>query len=85
LTRDKEQGKIDLRDIETAAREQGWRVERARNGHPRFYSPNQAIHPISFSGTPSDVRSIRNLLAELRRNGFIWPWSARDRRKAKKE
>lgn len=44
---------MHLRDIERAAREQGWEVG---------------------SGTPSDHRALCNLLAELKRQGFIWPW-----------
>ena len=27
-----------------------------------------------FTGTPSDWRALKNLLAQLKRQGFIWPW-----------
>ncbi len=64
---------MDLRDIEKAAREQGFRVERTKKGHPVFYPPDPKKNPVYGSGTPSDHRSIRNLLAELRRAGLVWP------------
>jgi len=62
---------MDLRDIEKAAREQGWRVEPNKKGHPVFYSPDTTKNPIPASGTPSDRRSINNLLrrAEAGRSG----------------
>ncbi len=65
---------MDLRDIEKAAREQGWTVGRTKKGHPVFYSPDKAQPPIYGSGTPGDWRAIRNLLANLKRAGLIWPW-----------
>jgi predicted RNA binding protein YcfA (HicA-like mRNA interferase family) len=85
LTEDKGYCKMDLRDIEKAARDQGWRVERTKKGHPVFYPPNPARRPIVGSGTPSDQRSLNNVLSELKASGLIWPWTARDRRKAKKQ
>jgi hypothetical protein len=75
---------MDLPDIEKAARDQGWRVERTRKGHPVFYPPDPSRHPIVTSGTPGDQRSLRNVLSELRAAGLIWPWTARERRNARK-
>ena len=54
---------MNIRDIEKAAVAQGWQVGRTAKGHI-----------VIGSGTPSDARSINNLLAELRRQGFVWPW-----------
>jgi hypothetical protein len=71
---------MDLRDIEMAAREQGWRVERTRRGHPVFYHPSRDIGPIYGSGSPGDQRSIRNLLARLQAAGLRFPWTPRERR-----
>lgn len=65
---------MDLRKIEQAAREQGWRVERTTKGHIRFVPPDATMPMVIASGTPSDQRSIKNLIAQLRRSGFIWPW-----------
>jgi len=72
--------KINQREIEKAAREQGWRVERTKRGHPVFYHPDPKVSPIYGSGTPGDQASIRNLLAKLKTAGLIWPWTARERR-----
>ena len=62
---------MDLRDIERAAREQGWRVERTRKGHPVFYALSPDVALIVGSGTPGDQRALRNLLARLRAGGLI--------------
>jgi hypothetical protein len=64
---------VDLRDLEQAARAQGWKVDRTAKGHPRFTPPDPTMEIVIGSGTPSDVRSLRNLLARLRRAGLVWP------------
>jgi len=64
---------MDLRDIEKAARAQGWTVTRTSKGHPKFIPPDPSQHIVIGSGTPSDQRALRNLIAELRRQGFVWP------------
>jgi hypothetical protein len=64
---------MDLRDIEKAAKEQGFKVGRTKKGHPVFTPPDPTKGVIYGSGTPSDVRSIRNLLAKLRQAGLVWP------------
>ncbi len=68
---------MNLRDIEQAAREQGFIVTRTTKGHPKFIPPDRAKQIVIGSGTPSDYRSLANLIAELRRQGFIWPWPER--------
>lgn len=65
---------MDMREIEKAAKEQGWTVSLTTKGHKKFLSPDKTKPPVYGSGTPSDVRSIKNLLAELKRKGLIWPW-----------
>lgn len=65
---------MNLRDIERAAKEQGWEVGRTKKGHPRFVPPDPTRGIVIGSGTPSDWRALKNLLAELKRQGFIWPW-----------
>ena len=74
---------MDLPDIEQAAEQQGWRVGRTAKGSPIFYPPDQSRGPIYGSGTPSDSRSIRNLLAEFKAAGLIWPWPGTKRRARK--
>jgi hypothetical protein len=68
---------MNLRDLEKAARDQGWVVGRTTKGHPRFTPPDLTKRPCLFSGTPGDRRAIHNFLACLRRSGFIWPWTRR--------
>jgi len=63
-----------VKDLEKAAREQGWRVTRTTKGHWRFWPPDRQTPPSTFPGTPCDWRAIRNLIADLRRKGFMWPW-----------
>lgn len=75
---------MDLRQIERAAKDQGWSVERTTKGHPRFVPPDPAGQACVFSGTPGDVRAIKNFVAQLRAQGFIWPWSAAQRRALRK-
>lgn len=65
---------MELRKIEQAAWEQGWRVERTKKGHIRFVPPEVTKPMVEAAGTPSELRSIRNLLAQLRRSSLIWPW-----------
>lgn len=65
---------MDLRDIERAAIDQGWKVDRTAKGHPRFTPPDPNQDIIIGSGTPSDVRAIRNLLARLKRAGLMYPY-----------
>lgn len=74
---------MDLHEIENAAKDQGWRVERSKKGHPVFYSPD-ARTCIVTSGTPGDRRAILNLLSRLKGAGLQWPWTAQDRRKQRK-
>lgn len=75
---------MDLRDIEKAARDQGWRVERNRKGHPVFYPVDESKPAIVGSGTPSDRRAILNLLSRLKAAGLQWPWASRDRRQRRR-
>jgi hypothetical protein len=79
---------MDIEQIIKAAKAQGWRVDYTTKNHPRFWPPDGSA-PETFSGTPSDQRSIRNHLAALRRHGFVWPWSKQAqrewRRKRKEE
>ena len=75
---------MDIERIKRAAREQGWRVESTTKGHPVFYPPDPGRSPIVGSGTAGDQASIRNLVAQMRRAGFQWPWTGKQRRATKK-
>lgn len=59
----------DLTQLIDEATKQGWVITRRNNGHLKWVSPTGYI---VFSGyTPSDVRSIKNTIRELRVGGFI--------------
>ena len=68
---------MDLGDVVQAARDQAFRVGRTEKGHWLFYSPDRGYSPVYFSGTPSDQRSIKNLISKLRQSGLVWPWAGR--------
>lgn len=65
---------MDLQKIIKAAKEQGWEVGKTQKGHWKLVPPDPTKRIVIGSGTPGDQRAIRNLLAELKRQGFIWPW-----------
>lgn len=62
---------MDLEKIVRAAKDQGWEVGRTEKSHWSFTNPEGAT--FITSGTPSDVRSVRNALAGLVRLGLEWP------------
>lgn len=61
----------ELRKLVKALTRQGFTTEVTRRGHVMVYKGDQLV--ATFSGTPSDWRSMRNALAPLRRAGFTWP------------
>jgi predicted RNA binding protein YcfA (HicA-like mRNA interferase family) len=63
--------KKELKEISREAERQGWRVGKTKKGHAQFFAPDgEGI--VTAAGTPSDHRSIDNLIAMLRRYGFKW-------------
>lgn len=61
-----------LRPIIAAAREQ-WGADRVHlqaNGHWQLRPPDKTIAPIQLPGSPSDHRSMKNTIAQLRRAGL---------------
>ncbi|HVE91412.1 MAG TPA: hypothetical protein VNE62_03785 [Actinomycetota bacterium] len=61
---------MNSRDVVKEAKKQGWTVDTTQHGHLRFTPPDKWKQICVFSGTPGDQRSIRNHLAEMRRQGF---------------
>lgn len=59
----------NLKKLLLLAVEQGWRVERAKNNHYKFYAPNGNI--VIVSSTPSDHRAFKNIERDLRINGLV--------------
>ncbi len=64
---------MDYREIEEAAKEQGWRTEQKKKGL-MFFPPDRMKQAVMWHGTPSDQRALKNFLAEMKRSGLIWPW-----------
>ncbi|MBD7982739.1 hypothetical protein H9623_17855 [Oerskovia sp. Sa1BUA8] len=62
----------DLRKVLQAITKAGYVVVINRKGHPEIYT-RDGEKVTTFSGTPSDFRSLRNALAPLKRRGFRWP------------
>lgn len=61
---------MDIDAIIREALEQGWTHDRTTRGHHQLYAPGgKGI--VTFSGTPSDKRSIKNSLAEMKKLGFV--------------
>lgn len=61
----------DLKKIIEAMRKQGFEVEITTKQHVMVYRDGRLV--VTFSGTASDYRSMRNSIAAARRAGFQWP------------
>ena len=61
----------DVQRIVKAAKAQGFTVTTTGKGHPMFHRDGKFV--CTGPSTPSDHRSIPNLIAQLRRAGFQWP------------
>jgi len=64
---------MDFDDIARAAREQGWTTKDVKKG-VQFIPPDPKRAIVTWHNTPSDVRAVRNFLAQMKRNGLTWPW-----------
>jgi predicted RNA binding protein YcfA (HicA-like mRNA interferase family) len=60
--------KKDTRDLIRELQRQGFSVEEAKSGHYKVRKDGRLV--TTLAKTPSDVRSIRNARAILRRHGF---------------
>lgn len=60
----------DLHPVIDAARAQGWRVELTNSNHLRFLSRDRKVPPVYGPYTPSDHRSVKNLITKLRHAGL---------------
>jgi predicted RNA binding protein YcfA (HicA-like mRNA interferase family) len=63
---------MNFRDVVKDAKRQGFRVTLTKKSHWEFLPPDPTKEIVIAPGTPSDKRSILNLIAQLRRSGFIW-------------
>ncbi len=62
----------EIREIVEEAQRQGWRVRPLKSGHVLLLAPD-GKSTATLPGTPSDWRSLKNAIAEMRRAGFRWP------------
>lgn len=77
---------MDFKQLAKIAKAQGWTIDSNSKGHPTFWKPgaDRAGRPtVTGSGTPSDHRSMNNLIGELRRNGLTIPHKGRTAKKRK--
>jgi hypothetical protein len=63
----------DIKQIREALLAQGWSIDDKRKGYPIAYPPEKGRRPVPLPKTPAGVRWRQNLIARLRRSGFIWP------------
>lgn len=57
-----------VRRIVDGLRDQGWRVD--KRGHTwRCFPPDVDLSPVFIAATPTDHRSIRNMMRDLRHSG----------------
>lgn len=61
----------DLKKIRKALNAQGFTTELTKRGHLMVFKDGRAV--VTFSGTASDWRALKNALAKARRAGFQWP------------
>ncbi len=58
----------EVRDLIRALRQQGFEVQDQEVAHPKVYRNGRLI--TTLPSTPSDVRSLKNTVAKLRKHGF---------------
>lgn len=63
----------DWKKLIEAAEDQGWTVERTKRGAYKLVPPDVTKQIVFIHQTPSEVRAIRNKIAEMKRSGLIWP------------
>lgn len=62
----------DIKRIRKALIEQGWRIE-SKGGYDQAYPPDPSKPRVKLPSTPGGGRWMPNLIAQLRRSGFVWP------------
>jgi hypothetical protein len=61
-------------DVEHAARQQNWRVERTKRGHRRLVPPDPDKPIVIGAGSGGDRFAVNLFLIAARRSGLVWPW-----------
>lgn len=63
--------KKELKKLLEEARKQGWTEKRKKKGL-MLLAPD-GVGKVTIHRTPSDRRSLDNVIAQMRRHGFRWP------------
>jgi hypothetical protein len=75
---------VRYEDVENAARQQGWTVDRTERGHRRLRPPDKSRPVVIGPGTTSRHRGrfngVRLFLAAAKRSGLIYPWPPKHKR-----
>lgn len=58
-----------LKELQKEAKKQGWSITIAKAGHLKWRSPTGAL--VVTSQTPSDPRTIHNIVRDLQKRGFV--------------
>lgn len=58
-------------DLIKALEQQGFEVAVARNGHWKVFSNGRTV--MCMPATPSDPRSLKNQISDLKKHGFVPP------------
>lgn len=63
-----------IKEVSKAAEEQGWTVNITKKNQYQFIPPDPNQQIVMAAGTASDYRALDNVIARLKRSGFLWPW-----------
>jgi hypothetical protein len=64
---------VNIEDLAREAARQGFAIEHLDGVRYKFLSPDKDAKPVFAGRVGGDPRMIKNLIAELRRAGFLWP------------
>jgi len=59
-----------MKQLSMELENQGWTVKLTNNSHWRFIPPDPNKNIVIASGTPSCPYAMKNILSDLKRNGF---------------
>ena len=62
---------MNLRQLEAAARDQGWREEETRDGI-MFYPPDKTQSGVLVHRNPTE-QALKKTVSQMRQRGFVWP------------
>ncbi|MEJ5869340.1 hypothetical protein WDV85_16540 [Pseudokineococcus sp. 5B2Z-1] len=60
----------EMRALIKELEDQGWRVVLARSGHYKAFPPDKSQSMVTMPSTPSDHRSMRNTIRDLKHSGY---------------